>query len=71
MKKRTLFLALIVFVSQAKSQELQAKLSLITNKVNTKVDKKIFQTLQTGLTNFLNNRKGRRCFFSESPKHCK
>ena len=38
-------------------QELQAKLSLIANKVSSKVDKKIFQTLQSGLNNFLNNRK--------------
>lgn len=68
MKKRTLFLALIIFVSQAKSQELQAKLSLITNKVNTKVDKKIFQTLQTGLTNFLNNRKWSNAAYQANEK---
>jgi hypothetical protein len=39
------------------SQELQARVSIITSKVSTTVDKKIFQTLQTGLTNFLNGRK--------------
>jgi len=56
MKKLHIVFVLIVFTSQIEAQELQAKLSLITNKVS-KVDKKIFQTLQTGLTNFLNNRK--------------
>jgi hypothetical protein len=56
MKKLHILFVLIVFTSQIEAQELQAKLSLITNKVS-KVDKKIFQTLQTGLTNFLNNRK--------------
>jgi hypothetical protein len=39
------------------AQELQAKFTIIANKVGTQVDKKIFQTLQTGITSFLNNRK--------------
>ena len=55
MKKLLIFFALVI-ASQIEAQELQAKLSIISNKVS-KVDKKIFQTLQTGLTNFLNNRK--------------
>ena len=38
-------------------QELQAKVSVMAGKVSTEVDRKIFQTLQTSLTNFLNNRK--------------
>jgi hypothetical protein len=57
MKKLNILFLFIVLSSQIQAQELQAKLTLLTNKVNTKVDKKIFQTLQTGLTNFLNNRK--------------
>ena len=57
MKKLKIFVLLLILVSQVNAQELQAKLSLLANKVNAKVDKKIFQTLQTGLTNFLNNRK--------------
>lgn len=39
------------------AQELQAKVTVLTGRVNTTVDKKVFQTLQTQLTNFLNNRK--------------
>jgi hypothetical protein len=57
MKKLKIFVLLLILGSQLNAQELQAKLSLLANKVNAKVDKKIFQTLQTGLTNFLNNRK--------------
>ena len=57
MKKLKIFVLFFILVSQVNAQELQAKLSLLANKVNAKVDKKIFQTLQTGLTNFLNNRK--------------
>jgi hypothetical protein len=57
MKKLKIFVLLLILGSQLNAQELQAKLSLLANKVNAKVDKKIFQTLQTGLANFLNNRK--------------
>jgi hypothetical protein len=57
MKKLNLIFLLIILASQMQAQELQAKLTLLTNKVGSKVDKKIFQTLQTGLSNFLNNRK--------------
>ena len=39
------------------AQELQAKITVLSNKVSNKVDKKIFQTLQSSLSNFLNNRR--------------
>ena len=56
---KTLFSLLIaVFLTQlTTAQELQAKLTIISSKVGSQVDKKIFQTLQAALTNFLNNRK--------------
>lgn len=57
MKKFTFIFLLFILASHVQAQELQAKLSVLANKVNAKVDKKIFQTLQTGLSNFLNNRK--------------
>lgn len=58
MKKNLLISALILLLQQAaSSQELQARFSIVSSKVSTQVDKKIFQTLQTALTNFLNNRK--------------
>lgn len=50
------FLAMGLFMA-AGAQELQARLTVVANRVSTKVDKKVFQTLQTALTTFLNNRK--------------
>ncbi len=47
----------MLIVQQTPAQELQAKLSVQSNKISTQVDKKIFSTLQTALTNFLNSRK--------------
>ena len=38
-------------------QELNAKVNIITSRVSTQIDKKIFITLQNQLTNMLNNRK--------------
>ncbi|MCC6288813.1 MAG: DUF4835 family protein [Chitinophagaceae bacterium] len=38
-------------------QELNAKVTVIASQIKSTVDKKAFQTLQTALTNFLNNRK--------------
>lgn len=57
MKNLFPFLFFLVFVQVVQGQELQARLTIVSNKVSTQVDKKIFQTLQTALTNFLNNRK--------------
>lgn len=51
------FVIALVLLKSASAQELQAKFTIVANKVSTQVDKKIFQTLQTALTNFLNNRK--------------
>lgn len=39
------------------SQELQANVTVISSRIPSTVDKKIFTTLQTQLNNFLNNRK--------------
>ncbi|MGE5521706.1 MAG: DUF4835 family protein [Candidatus Dadabacteria bacterium] len=49
------FVILITQVSHA--QELQGKFTIMANRVSTQVDKRVFQTLQTALTNFINNRK--------------
>ena len=46
----------IVFGS-AKAQELLAHVSVNASQVGSQVDKKVFQTLQTALSSFLNNRK--------------
>lgn len=58
MLKRAAFLfVLICWVGLAQSQEIQARLTVMSGQVSTKVNKSVFQTLQTALTNFINNRK--------------
>lgn len=51
-----IFLILVV-ANELSAQEIQARLTVVTSRISTRVDKKIFQTLQTQLTNFINNRK--------------
>lgn len=59
MIKRSILLLIIVAVFNATNyaQELQSKVTVVASRVPTSVDKKLFQTLQTQLTNFINNRK--------------
>lgn len=57
MKKIVFLLIAVLFMRAVQGQELQAKLSVLSNRVSTQVDKKVFQTLQGALTTFLNNRK--------------
>lgn len=55
---RSLLLLAAFLIGQClQAQELQAKFTVVANRVSTQVDKKIFQTLQTALTNLVNNRK--------------
>ncbi|MDQ3277856.1 MAG: DUF4835 family protein [Bacteroidota bacterium] len=48
---------LLLLLQTANAQEMQARFTVMANRVSTQVDKKTFQTLQTALTNFVNNRK--------------
>jgi len=57
MKKTGLFIGLSLLMLASRAQELQARFTIVSSKVSTVVDKKVFQTLQTGLTNFVNGRK--------------
>ena len=67
--KLSLVLMLVVGLSlQPGAQEIQARFSVISSKVSTTVDKKIFQTLQTALTGFLNNRRWTNDQFQPSEK---
>ena len=50
-------IVLVLLAMKGNSQEIQARLTLMTQKISTTVDKKIFNTLQTALSNFVNNRK--------------
>ncbi len=57
MKKIISFYIAISLFCICEAQELQAKLTVLSSQVSTQVDKKIFQTLQSGLSTFLNGRK--------------
>ncbi len=57
-KYKFLFLFLIIFACNfTYGQEFNGKVTVIASRVPNTVDKKIFQTLQTQLTNLINNRK--------------
>jgi len=57
MNKTFLFFLLAFFISTVHAQELRARVSVISNRVGNNVDKNAFQTLQTALNDFVNNRK--------------
>ncbi len=56
-KKFVLFALFVCLVFVAISQEINAKVTVLSTQIKSSVDKKTFQTLQTALTNFVNNRK--------------
>jgi len=67
-KKVLLAISLIFFLSVARSQEIQSRITVVSNKISTVTDKKVFQTLQTVLTNFVNNRKWTNDAFQQNEK---
>ncbi|MBP7556391.1 MAG: DUF4835 family protein [Chitinophagaceae bacterium] len=69
MRKHICLLLLLVLVfSRPGAQELQARITVLTTKISTQTDKKIFQTLQAGLTTFLNARKWTKDAFLPNEK---
>jgi Domain of unknown function (DUF4835) len=65
------YVAAFVFLAGtmfAHGQEIQAHLTVMADKISTQIDKKIFQTLQTTLTNFLNSRRWTSDAFQPSEK---
>jgi hypothetical protein len=50
------------------AQEFQARFTVLTSKISTQVNKNIFQTLQTSLTNFINNRAWTKDAFQANEK---
>lgn len=57
MSKIFLFICLTLAFSFARAQELNAKVTVVANRVGNTVNRNTFITLQTALNNFLNNRK--------------
>ena len=56
-KRYLLIILITTLYLQSAAQEIQARISINSSRVSSQVDKKVFQTLQTALNNFLNNRK--------------
>jgi hypothetical protein len=56
-KKLFSLILILALAGGAQAQELQARLTVMAGKVSTQVDKKVFQSLQTALNTWLNNRK--------------
>ena len=50
------------------AQEINARVTVLYNQVSSTVDRKVFQTLQTGLVNFINKRKWTTDVFDASEK---
>jgi Domain of unknown function (DUF4835) len=58
-KRKNILLSLVLFCSSfySQAQELNAKVTVIFSQVSTATDRKVFQTMQSALNNFLNKRK--------------
>jgi len=65
---KSILLLVLFFSTSAHAQELKARVSVISNRVANNVDKKTFQTLQTALDNFVNNRKWSTDNFAQQEK---
>ncbi len=57
MNRLFLFFLACLVTTLVNAQELRARVNVLSNRVGNNVDKKTFQTLQTALNNFVNNRK--------------
>lgn len=66
--RRWLAILLLVLSSATRAQELQARITVNASQVSSQVDKKVFQTLQSALNDFLNNRKWTTTSFQANEK---
>lgn len=70
-KKNWLYIFFLFFSVYANAQELQGKVTVLAQQVGSTVDRNVFTTLQTQLTNFINNRKWTSDVFQAQEKiHC-
>ncbi|MBI1779817.1 MAG: DUF4835 family protein [Sphingobacteriales bacterium] len=58
----------LLLVQSLNAQELKAKVSVNASRIPSTIDKKVFQTLQTALTNFINTRKWTSDVFQPTEK---
>lgn len=57
MRKLLIVLVVSMMCEALQAQELNAKVTVLYNQISTTIDRKVFQTLQTQLQDFLNKRK--------------
>ena len=55
--KYLLFFIFTLTLINVNAQELNVRVSVLANRVGNNVNRNVFQTLQTSLNNFINNRK--------------
>jgi hypothetical protein len=67
-KKIPLLIICLGIAGLARTQELQARLTVMASKVSSQVNKNVFQTLQSTLINFLNGRKWTKDAFQTNEK---
>src|SRR4030095_4396358 len=63
-----LLLSILLFFHQARSQEFQANVTVLSNRISTSVNKQIFTTLQSALFNFINGKKWTNVAFNQNEK---
>ena len=68
LKKNILLVLTFATVLAVKGQELQAKVTVLSQQIGNTVNKNVFTTLQTQLTNLLNNRKWTKDVFQPQEK---
>ena len=67
-KKNLVFVVMFFTVLYADAQELQAKVTVLSQQIGSTVNKNVFNTLQTQLTNMLNSRKWTKDIFQTQEK---
>jgi hypothetical protein len=63
-----LFSLVLLHFQKAHSQEFQANVTVLSNRIPTSVDRQIFTTLQSALYNFINGRKWTNVAFNQNEK---
>ena len=57
MRKINLLFVFILLAGSVRAQELQGRVTVVSNRVGSNVNQNVFRTLQTALNNFINNKK--------------
>ena len=63
-----LFSFIILQFHQARSQEFQANVTVLSNRICTRLTNRFFPTLQSALYNFMNGRKWTNVAFNKTKK---